>query len=118
MGKSTLFNRLTRTRDALVASFSGLTRDRQYGKGALGDFEYIVVDTGGLTGDDNGIDKPMADQAMQAIAEADLVLFMVDARDGRVAGDDAIADMLRREDVAILLVANKIDGRNPDVFAG
>ena len=118
VGKSTLFNRLTRTRDALVASFSGLTRDRQYGKGALGDFEYIVVDTGGLTGDDNGIDKPMADQAMQAIAEADLVLFMVDARDGRVAGDDAIADMLRREDVAILLVANKIDGQNPDFIAG
>lgn len=118
VGKSTLFNRLTRTRDALVASFSGLTRDRQYGKGALGDFDYIVVDTGGLTGDEDGIDKPMADQAMHAISEADLVLFMVDSKDGRVAGDNAIADMLRHEGVQILLVANKIDGQNPDFIAG
>ena len=118
VGKSTLFNRLTRTRDALVASFSGLTRDRQYGKGALGDFDYIVVDTGGLTGDDDGIGKPMADQARHAISEADLVLFMVDSKDGRVAGDDAVADMLRHADVEILLVANKIDGQNPDFIAG
>jgi GTPase len=118
VGKSTLFNRLTRTRDALVASFPGLTRDRQYGRGALGGFDYVVVDTGGLTGDDDGIDKPMADQAWQAIAEADLVLFMVDSKDGRVAGDEAIAAMLRRADVATLLVANKIDGQNPDYVSG
>ena len=118
VGKSTLFNRLTGTRDALVASFSGLTRDRQYGKGSLGNFNYIVIDTGGLTGDEDGIDKPMADQVRQAISEADLVLFMVDSRDGRLSGDDTIADNLRHEGVSVLLVANKIDGQNPDFVAG
>ena len=118
VGKSTLFNRLTRTRDALVASFPGLTRDRQYGKGAIGDFDYIVVDTGGLSGVDNGIDKPMADQARVAIAEADLILFLVDAKDGRVTGDEAIADFLRTEGKPSLLIANKIDGQNPDFVAG
>ena len=117
VGKSTLFNRLTRTRDALVASFPGLTRDRQYGKGAMGDFPYIVVDTGGLSGDENGIDVPMADQAKQAIAEADLVLFLVDAKDGRAAGDENIAAMLRQNEIPTLLVANKIDGQNADFVA-
>ncbi|MBT5442720.1 MAG: ribosome biogenesis GTPase Der, partial [Gammaproteobacteria bacterium] len=117
VGKSTLFNRLTRTRDALVASFPGLTRDRQYGKGAMGDFDYIVVDTGGLSGDANGIDVPMADQAKQAIAEADLVLFLVDAKDGRAAGDENIAEMLRQNEIPTLLVANKIDGQNSDFVA-
>ncbi len=118
VGKSTLFNRLTGTRDALVAAYPGLTRDRQYGRGAIGEFDFVVVDTGGLTGDEDGIDKPMADQVRQAIAEADLVLFIVDAKDGRVAGDEAIADNLRHQGVAILLVANKIDGQNPDFVAG
>ncbi len=118
VGKSTLFNRLTGTRDALVAAYPGLTRDRQYGRGAIGEFDYVVVDTGGLTGDEDGIDKPMADQVRQAIAEADLVLFIVDSKDGRVAGDEAIADNLRHQGVAILLVANKIDGQNPDFVAG
>ena len=118
VGKSTLFNRLTRTRDAIVAEFSGLTRDRQYGKGAMGDFEYLVVDTGGLTGDENGIDGPMATQALLAIDEADLVLFMVDAKDGRTAGDDAIAEMLRSQNKEILLIGNKIDGQNPDYVMG
>jgi GTP-binding protein len=114
VGKSTLFNRLTRSRDAIVAEFAGLTRDRQYGQGALGDFDYIVVDTGGLTGGDQGIDGPMADQARVAIAEANLVLFMVDARSGRTAADEAIAESLRRQGKATLLVCNKIDGQNPD----
>jgi len=118
VGKSTLFNRLTGTRDALVASFSGLTRDRQYGRGTVGGFNYVVVDTGGLTGDEDGIDKPMADQVRQAISEADLVLFMVDSREGRLSGDDTIADNLRHEGVSVLLVANKIDGQNPDFVAG
>lgn len=118
VGKSTLFNRLTGTRDALVASFPGLTRDRQYGRGSLGDFDYVVVDTGGLTGGEHGIDKPMADQVRQAISEAHLVLFMVDSKDGRVAGDETIADSLRHEGVPILLVANKIDGQNPNFVAG
>ena len=118
VGKSTLFNRLTRSRDALVASFPGLTRDRQYGRGAVGDFDYLVVDTGGLSGEEAGIDGPMAAQSRQAIDEADLVLFMVDAKDGRVGGDDEIAAMLRQKGIATLLVANKIDGQNPDFVAG
>lgn len=114
VGKSTLFNRLTRTRDALVASFPGLTRDRQYGKGAMGDFDYLVVDTGGLSGDEEGIDGPMAEQARQAIEEADIVLFLVDSKDGRTAGDENIAGLLREKDIPTLLIANKIDGQNPD----
>ncbi|MEX2327809.1 MAG: ribosome biogenesis GTPase Der, partial [Pseudomonadales bacterium] len=118
VGKSTLFNRLTRTRDAIVAEFAGLTRDRQYGKGALGDFNYIVVDTGGLSGADDGIDGPMAMQARAAIDEADLVLFLVDARAGRTAADEAIAQSLRRGGKPTLVVANKIDGQNPDYVAG
>ncbi|MGI9321980.1 MAG: ribosome biogenesis GTPase Der [Pseudomonadales bacterium] len=118
VGKSTLFNRLTRTRNALVASYPGLTRDRQYGIGALGDLDYVVVDTGGLAGDAEGVAPQMAAQAMQALAEADLVLFMVDSLDGRTAGDDAIADMLRKKEIPVLLVANKIDGQNPDFVAG
>ncbi len=118
VGKSTLFNRLTKTRDAIVAEFSGLTRDRQYGKGAVGDFEYIVVDTGGLTGDSDGIDGPMAEQARRAIGEADLVLFMVDAKGGRTSSDEAIATTLRRDGKPTVLVANKIDGQNPDYVSG
>ncbi|MBV1877208.1 MAG: ribosome biogenesis GTPase Der [Pseudomonadales bacterium] len=114
VGKSTLFNRLTRTRDAIVAEFAGLTRDRQYGKGVIGEFDYVVVDTGGLTDDENGIEGHMAEQAMFAIEEADLVFFMVDAKVGRSAADEAIADFLRRQNKAVLLVANKIDGQNPD----
>ncbi|XOV90216.1 MAG: ribosome biogenesis GTPase Der [Pseudomonadota bacterium] len=118
VGKSTLFNRLTKTRDAIVAEFSGLTRDRQYGKGAVGDFDYIVVDTGGLTGDSDGIDGPMAEQARRAIGEADLVLFIVDAKGGRTASDEAIATTLRRDGKPTVLVANKIDGQNPDYVSG
>ena len=114
VGKSTLFNRLTKTRDALVAAIPGLTRDRQYGKGAVGDFGYLVVDTGGLSGDSEGIDGPMADQANQAISEADLVLFLVDAKEGRIGGDEDIVAMLRHNEVPTLLVANKVDGQNPD----
>jgi GTP-binding protein len=118
VGKSTLFNRLTRSRDALVAEFSGLTRDRQYGKGVLGDFAYIVVDTGGLSGDNEGIDKPMADQALTAVGEADLVLFIVDAKGGRTAADEEIARILRADERNVLLVANKIDGQDPDYVLG
>ena len=118
VGKSTLFNRLTKSRDALVAEFSGLTRDRQYGKGAMGDFDYFVVDTGGLSGDVDGIDKPMAEQALTAIGEADLVLFIVDAKGGRTASDEEIARVLRGDERNVLLVANKIDGQDPDYVLG
>ncbi len=126
VGKSTLFNRLTRSRDALVASFPGLTRDRQYGKGALGDLDYIVVDTGGLTDDSDGLEGHMAEQAMLAIAEADLIVFMVDAREGRLPGDENIAAMFRQQSwqteagtqVPVLLTVNKIDGVDPDIIAG
>ena len=118
VGKSTLFNRLTKTRDALVASLSGLTRDRQYGRGVMGDFDYLVVDTGGLSGDEHGIDKPMADQSRAAIAEADLVLFLVDAKSGRLPGDHDIARLLRTQGKPVVLVANKIDGQNANYIEG
>ncbi|MDZ7683881.1 MAG: ribosome biogenesis GTPase Der [Gammaproteobacteria bacterium] len=118
VGKSTLFNRLTRTRDAIVAEYAGLTRDRQYGRGVLGDFDYIVVDTGGLTGDEDGIDGPMAEQARHAIGEADLCLMLVDARAGRTPGDEAIAETLRRGKTPTIVVANKVDGSNPDSVSG
>ncbi|MEX2489750.1 MAG: ribosome biogenesis GTPase Der, partial [Pseudomonadales bacterium] len=118
VGKSTLFNRLTRSRDALVAAFPGLTRDRQYGKGAVGDFPYIVIDTGGLTDQEEGIDKPMAEQVRQAINEADLILFIVDSREGRMPGDESIAVRLRETQAPVILVANKIDGQNPDYVIG
>lgn len=118
VGKSTLFNRLTRSRDALVASFPGLTRDRQYGKGAVGDFPYIVIDTGGLTDGHEGIDKPMAEQVHQAIGEAHLIFFIVDCRDGRTPGDESIAVQLRESQAPVILVANKVDGQNPDYVVG
>jgi len=118
VGKSTLFNRLTKTRDALVASLPGLTRDRQYGRGAVGEFDYLVVDTGGLSGDENGIDKPMAEQSRVAIGDADVVLYLVDAKAGRLPGDHDIATLLRGQGKPVVLVANKIDGQNPDYVSG
>ncbi len=114
VGKSTLFNQLTRSRDALVADLPGLTRDRQYGIGRVGGFPYMVVDTGGLSGEDETMDVAMAQQTRQAIAEADLVLLMVDARSGLTALDEAIARRLRSDGVRALLVANKTDGLDID----
>ncbi len=112
VGKSTLFNFLTRSRDALVADFPGLTRDRQYGFGKVGPVPYLVVDTGGLTGDDegDGVEALAARQTAQALAEADRVLFMVDGRDGLTAGDQDIAAMLRRQGHDVRLVVNKAEG--------
>ena len=110
VGKSTLFNQLTRSRDALVADYSGLTRDRKYGEGRLGEREYIVIDTGGISGDEEGIDTHMAEQSLTAIEEADLVLFLVDARVGMTAADEMIADHLRRTHKKAWLVLNKTDG--------
>lgn len=112
VGKSTLFNRLTRSRDAIVADFAGLTRDRHYGNGRLGAKEFIVVDTGGFEPDagDGSIYKEMAKQTRQAVAEADVVLFVVDARAGVSAQDHEIANYLRRLGKPCLLVANKAEG--------
>ncbi|MDX2322297.1 MAG: ribosome biogenesis GTPase Der [Moritella sp.] len=115
VGKSTLFNRLTRTRDALVADFPGLTRDRKYGQANLAGREFIVVDTGGINGDEEGIDAKMADQSLLAIEEADAVLFLVDARAGLTVSDQAIAEHLRKQEKKVFLVANKTDGLDGDV---
>ena len=111
VGKSTLFNRLTKTRDAIVADFAGLTRDRHYGNARLGSHEFIVIDTGGFEPDaSSGIYKEMAKQTRQAVAEADVVVFVVDARDGLSAQDHDIANYLRRLGKPCLLVANKAEG--------
>ncbi|MBP7535681.1 MAG: 50S ribosome-binding GTPase, partial [Ottowia sp.] len=111
VGKSTLFNRLTKSRDAIVADFAGLTRDRHYGQGHLGKREYIVIDTGGFEPTaESGIFKEMAKQTRQAVAEADVVIFVVDARAGLSAQDHDIADYLRRLGKPCLLVANKAEG--------
>ena len=111
VGKSTLFNRLTKSRDAIVADFSGLTRDRHYGNGKQGKHEYIVIDTGGFEPDAaSGIFKEMAKQTRQAVAEADVVIFVVDARDGISAQDHEIAKYLRRLGKPCVLAANKSEG--------
>lgn len=115
VGKSTLFNRLTRSRDALVADYAGLTRDRKYGRALLSGHSFLLIDTGGLTGGEAGIDAAMAEQSKAAIEEADAVVFMVDATSGVAASDQTVADMLRRTDKPVWLVANKIDGQNADV---
>jgi GTP-binding protein len=115
VGKSTLFNRLTRSRDALVADLSGLTRDRKYGEGRVGEQDFIVVDTGGISGDEDGIDSLMAKQSLLAIEEADIVLFLVDGRAGLNPADEMIADHLRRAEKSCYLVVNKTDGLDPDV---
>lgn len=115
VGKSTLFNALTRTRDALVADMPGVTRDRQYGICRVGETPCVLVDTGGLVSAAEGIDYLTARQVHQAIEESQLVLFVVSARDGLVAEDQEVARVLRQKDVSVLLVANKTDGTDPDV---
>ncbi|MBU1191698.1 MAG: ribosome biogenesis GTPase Der [Gammaproteobacteria bacterium] len=115
VGKSTLFNFLTRTRDAIVANVPGLTRDRKYGEGKLGSRPCLIVDTGGLSGDEMGIDALMAKQSWLAVEEADAVMFLVDAREGLTATDEAIAKRLRRAGKSVQLVVNKIDGLNSSI---
>ncbi|MEX2961394.1 ribosome biogenesis GTPase Der [Microbulbifer sp. TYP-18] len=115
VGKSTLFNRLTKSRDALVANYAGLTRDRKYGEAEIDGRKVILVDTGGISGDEEGIDVAMAEQSLQAIEEADLVLFLVDCRAGLTPADEIIARRLRTGSKTTLLVANKVDGVNPDI---
>ena len=117
VGKSTLFNQLTRSRDALVANLSGLTRDRQYGQGQLDDTAFIVIDTGGISGEEEGIDAAMASQSMAAISEADVVLLLVDGRAGLHPGDEALVTHLRTEGKPFHLVVNKIDGVGEDIAA-
>lgn len=118
VGKSTLFNRITRSRDALVADLPGLTRDRHYGRGRLGERIYLVVDTGGFEpAAKDGIMHEMARQAEAAIAEADALLFVVDARAGLTPQDQAIADRLRKTGRPLLLVVNKGEGMNRPVVA-
>lgn len=111
MGKSTLFNRMTKSRDAIVADFAGLTRDRHYGNGRQGKHEYIVIDTGGFEPDaSSGIFREMAKQTQQAVAESDVVIFVVDVRGGLSAQDHEIAKYLRRLGKPTLLVGNKAEG--------
>ena len=117
VGKSTLFNYLTRTRDALVADYPGLTRDRKYGRVKCGEKAYLLVDTGGITDDVDGIDSVAKRQVQLALEEADIVLFLVDAREGMNSADEAISEMLRKLDKPVILVTNKIDGINADIAA-
>ncbi len=118
VGKSTLFNRLTRSRAALVADFPGLTRDRHYGQGRVGPVPYIVIDTGGFEPvAAEGITREMAQQAEAAIAESDVVVFVTDARDGLVAQDRRIAERLRRSGRRPVLVVNKAEGLPPEAIA-
>ncbi len=98
VGKSTLFNRLTRSRNALVADYPGLTRDRQYGKAEVEEHPFIVIDTGGIHGDEEGIDALMAEQSLMAVAEADAVLFFSGCERCLTSADFGIADYLRKQD--------------------
>jgi GTP-binding protein len=111
VGKSTLFNRMTKSRDAIVADFAGLTRDRHYGDGRLGQREFIVVDTGGFEPDSTtGIVREMARQTRQAVAEADVVIFVTDVRAGLSGQDQDIARYLRQANKRVLLTVNKAEG--------
>ncbi|HWI13667.1 MAG TPA: ribosome biogenesis GTPase Der, partial [Burkholderiales bacterium] len=118
VGKSTLFNRLTRSRDAIVADAPGITRDRHYGRGRVGNKGYLVVDTGGFEPvAKDGIMHEMARQTRQAVDEADIILFIVDARAGLTAQDEIVADELRRSGRKVHLVVNKAEGMDPAAAA-
>ncbi len=115
VGKSTLFNQLTRSRDALVAELPGLTRDRKYGHGRLGERPFMVIDTGGIGEGLEGVVAPITDQARAALEEADLVFFLVDGRAGINSADEELAAQLRVLDKPVHLVVNKTDGLDPEV---
>ena len=117
VGKSTLFNFLTQSRDALVADYPGLTRDRKYGLCDRYSRSCVVIDTGGIVDEDNEIDSGMQSQTDYAIDEAQIVLFMVDARDGLMPEDHRIIEMLRKRNIGYALVVNKIDGVDADIAA-
>lgn len=115
VGKSTLFNCLTRSREALVADEPGVTRDRIYGIARIGERQCLVVDTGGLSPNADDVDRLVSSQAERAVEEADVVLFIVDARDGLAADDQTIAAWLRRRGRNVVVVVNKVDGLDADV---
>jgi GTPase len=117
VGKSTLFNALTRTRDAIVADQAGLTRDRKYGLGKLSGRRYMVVDTGGLNNSDDSLDARISQQALKAVEEADVVLFLVDGRAGLTALDETIARQLRTYNKSLYLVINKAEGFDPTMIS-
>lgn len=118
VGKSTLFNRLTRSRDAIVADYPGLTRDRQYGFGKLGPIPYIVIDTGGVAGGEDGIDELMVDQTIRALREADVAIVMVDGRSGITAADQHVVDLARKHASKAWLAVNKAEGLDRDMASG
>lgn len=117
VGKSTLFNRLTRSRDALVADFAGLTRDRIYGQVRHEEAEFILIDTGGLTDQTDNMADLMRKQAQLAIDEADLILFLVDGRHGRSPSDELIAQLLRNVGKPVMMVINKTEGEQREIAA-
>ena len=117
VGKSTLFNRITRTQDALVADFPGLTRDRQYGDASFEGKPFIVVDTGGIGVDDAAVDALMSKQSEFALDEADLVFFLVDGRAGLSSVDQTIAGRLRKISKPIYLVVNKVEGLDEEIVS-
>ena len=118
VGKSTLFNRLTRSRDAIVADYPGLTRDRQYGFGKLGPIPYLVIDTGGVAGGEMGIEELMVDQTVRALEEADAAIIMVDGRAGLTAADEHVAELARKNAKKTWLVANKAEGLDTAIATG
>jgi GTP-binding protein len=115
VGKSTLFNRLTRSRDAIVADYPGLTRDRQYGFGKLGPVPYLVIDTGGVAGGESGISELMVEQTLRALQEADVALVMVDGRSGLTSADEHVAELARKHAKKTWLVVNKAEGLDADI---
>jgi len=118
VGKSTLFNRLTRSRDALVADYPGLTRDRQYGFGKLGPAPYLVIDTGGVAGGEVGINELMVDQTVRALQEADVAIVMVDGRSGLTSADEHVAELARKHAKSTWLAVNKAEGLDADIASG
>ncbi len=115
VGKSTLFNRLTRTRDAVISAYPGTTRDRQFGEVKFNDKRFIIIDTGGITEETDEIGKLITKQALQAIDDADKVLFVIDGKAGVTPEDQAIADTLRRSGKPLVLAVNKTEGLDPNV---
>jgi GTP-binding protein len=118
VGKSTLFNRLTRSRDALVADYPGLTRDRKYGFGKLGPIPYLVIDTGGVAGGEEGIEEAMVEQTIVALQEADIAIIMVDGRSGLTAADEHVAELARKHAKKTWLAVNKSEGLDEAIANG